>query len=104
VSEIAEGEGKTAPVVEERVDRALGQAFSPDGKLGKKPIQKPVGASAALRTRRAGLTPRRPVGSSVPARVPSRPDGHPNGSLTSTDRRARLPLRRHPWPWSARDE
>ena len=45
VSEIAEVEGKTAPVVEERVDRALAKTFSPDGKLGKKPIQKPVGAS-----------------------------------------------------------
>ena len=45
VSEIAEVEGKTAPVVEERVDRALAKTFSPDGKLGKKPVQKPVGAS-----------------------------------------------------------
>jgi len=45
VSEIAEVEGKTAPVIEERVDRALAKTFSPDGKLGKKPVQKPVGAS-----------------------------------------------------------
>src|SRR5207245_11020110 len=44
VSEIAEVEGKTAPVLEERVERAIANTFSSDGKVGKKPIQKPVGA------------------------------------------------------------
>jgi len=44
VSEIAEVEGKTHAAVEERVERALAKTFSPDGKMAKGPIQKPVGA------------------------------------------------------------
>lgn len=44
VSEIAEVEGKTLASIEERVDRALTKAFSPEAKATiKKPIQKPVG-------------------------------------------------------------
>jgi CarD family transcriptional regulator len=44
VSEIAEVEGKTHAAVEERVERALAKTFSPDTKITKTPVQKPVGA------------------------------------------------------------
>jgi len=42
ISELAEVEGKTQAVVEERVEKALSKTVSPDAKTGKKPIQKPV--------------------------------------------------------------
>jgi CarD family transcriptional regulator len=55
VSEIAEVEGKTHALIEERVDKALAKTFSPDVKaLGPsvvgsvKPVQKPVGARRRL--------------------------------------------------------
>src|SRR5918995_1522346 len=44
ISELAEVEGKTQAIVEERVDRALAKTFSPDvlKAVSAKPIQKPV--------------------------------------------------------------
>ncbi len=50
VSEIAEVEGKTQALIEERVDKALAKTFAPDAKVAitkvpnMKPVQKPVGA------------------------------------------------------------
>jgi len=44
ISEIAEVEGKTSAIVEERVDRALAKTLSCNPQPGsKKPIQRPVG-------------------------------------------------------------
>jgi CarD family transcriptional regulator len=45
VSEIAEVENKTQAIIQERVDKALGKTFAPDGTEvlpEKKPVQKPV--------------------------------------------------------------
>ena len=46
ISEIAEVEGRPATAVEEKVERALAKTFSPEStkSVGKKPVQKPVGA------------------------------------------------------------
>jgi CarD family transcriptional regulator, regulator of rRNA transcription len=43
VSEIAEVEGKTQATIEERVDKALNKTFTPEIKIGKPPVQTPVG-------------------------------------------------------------
>lgn len=51
VSEIAEVEGKTQAIIEERVDKALNKTFAPDPLkpvVSQKPIQKPVGAVRRL--------------------------------------------------------
>jgi CarD family transcriptional regulator len=48
VSELAEVEGKTQAVVEERVDKALAKTFAPEVKPLKAPVQKPVGARRHL--------------------------------------------------------
>jgi CarD family transcriptional regulator len=44
ISEIAEVEGKPAPAIEEKVERALAKTFGVDGNklVTKKPVQKPV--------------------------------------------------------------
>ena len=43
ISELAEVEGKTQTVIEERVDRALNKTFLVEAKPETKPVQKPVG-------------------------------------------------------------
>jgi CarD family transcriptional regulator len=43
ISELAEVEGKTQAVIEERVDRALNKTFMVEAKPETKPVQKPVG-------------------------------------------------------------
>ncbi len=46
VSEIAEAEGKTMVLIEERLEKALAKAFTPDVKTAvAKPVQKPVGVT-----------------------------------------------------------
>src|SRR5256885_14990781 len=48
VSELAEVEGKTQAMVEERVDKALNKTFAPEIKPLKAPVQKPVGVRRRL--------------------------------------------------------